>query len=58
MKEPTFLNAPVPPQLGGSPFITNEELPSDYSLCLKGKANQMLKKEIPLDSEKSDYPMN
>ena len=44
------------PPIGASPFVTYEGLPSDYYLWLTGTAAKMLKKEIPLSSEKPAYP--
>lgn len=45
------------PPVGASPFVTYEGLASDYYLWLTGTAAKMLKKEIPLSSEKPVYPV-
>jgi hypothetical protein len=44
------------PPVGASPFVTYEGLPSDFYLWLTGKAGQMLRKEIPLQSTIPVYP--
>ena len=44
------------PPVGASPFVTYEGLPSDFYLWLTGKASQMLRKEIKLQSIIPVYP--
>ncbi len=46
------------PPVGATPFVTYEGLPSDFYLWLTGKAGQMLRKEIPLQSTIPAYFSN